>query len=397
MPVTKGSNKHVFGRTRPSHDGDYYLTEGGKVKEIRVTTFHELPPPTGSAPYHLDIKDVVSTSTYNAMVKAGELVFHVNGDMGGINFAVPQQLVANGMEADFSAATGSMSPRFLYILGDCVYFNGEVSEYYAQFYEPYEHYLAPIFAVPGNHDGENMQGQSSLDGFVRNFCAPQAVHMPEAGDSPRTAMTQPNVYWTLRTPFVNIVGIYSNVPAHGDVDPTQTAWFTNELKTLPKGVPLLVTLHHPIFSADIKHSGSAQMKQLIDDASKAAGRRPDMVLAGHVHDYQRFTRDDGSGRVTPYIVAGAGGYHNLHAIQKVNNQKMATPVNFHDPATGEDVMLESYVDDHHGFLRLKVKAGRISGRYFTVPRPQDSYSKGSQLVDRFEFNWKTGKMVPNQL
>jgi acid phosphatase type 7 len=104
------------------------------------------------------------------------------------------------MEADCYVAD-EPAARFLYLVGDCVYFNGEASRYYAQFYQPYEHYPLPIFAVPGNHDGENLEGQDSLDGFVRNFCAPApGIHQPEAGDAPRTAMTEPNVYWTLLTP-----------------------------------------------------------------------------------------------------------------------------------------------------------------------------------------------------
>jgi hypothetical protein len=87
---------------------------------------------------------------------------------------------------------GEQAPQFLYLVGDCVYFNGETTRYYAQFHQPYEHYPAPIFAVPGNHDGENLEGQQSLDGFVRNFCAATpGIHRPEAQDAPRTAMTVP--------------------------------------------------------------------------------------------------------------------------------------------------------------------------------------------------------------
>jgi hypothetical protein len=74
------------------------------------------------------------------------------------------------MEADISTTgDASENPAFLYVTGDCVYFNGETSQYYLQFYEPYEHYPRPIFAVPVNHGGENLSTGSTLDGFVRNF------------------------------------------------------------------------------------------------------------------------------------------------------------------------------------------------------------------------------------
>ena len=126
MTVTS-SGDHVFGRVRPSHDGDFQLNG----KTVRVTTFRDLPPPTGAAPYHLDLRDIITASDYEEIVTTKKLVFHFNGDVGGIDFATPQQLVAAGMEADCSVP-GQTAPRFLYLAGDCVYFNGETARYYAQ-------------------------------------------------------------------------------------------------------------------------------------------------------------------------------------------------------------------------------------------------------------------------
>ena len=119
MTVTS-SGDHVFGRVRPSHDGDFQLNG----KTVRVTTFRDLPPPTGAAPYHLDLRDIITASDYEEIVTTKKLVFHFNGDVGGIDFATPQQLVAAGMESDCSVP-GQAAPRFLYLAGDCVYFNGE--------------------------------------------------------------------------------------------------------------------------------------------------------------------------------------------------------------------------------------------------------------------------------
>src|SRR5438105_4915517 len=200
MATDKGTRSIVFGRERPSHRPGFPLS----VTPTRDTHYRDLPPPTGPEPFHLDLKDIVSPQTYRAIERSRKLTFHVNGDMGGINYAVPQELVAAGMEADAKQPGDAASkPAFLYILGDCVYFNGETSKYYEQFYHPYEFYLGPIFAVPGNHDGENLPGQNNLDGFLRNFCAPMPVKLPESGDSQRTVMIQPNVYWTLLTPLVS--------------------------------------------------------------------------------------------------------------------------------------------------------------------------------------------------
>ena len=45
-------------------------------------------------------------------------------------------------------------------------------------------------------------------------------------------MTQPNVFWTLNTPLVTIIGMYSNCPEGGQVGETQKQWFISELKAL---------------------------------------------------------------------------------------------------------------------------------------------------------------------
>lgn len=389
-------HQHQFGKPRPSGDGNFNV-HVSTPQEARDTHFRPLPDPTGKPPYQLDLADIIPADSLANIKDAKKLTFHVNGDMGGIQFAVPQQLVAKGMEDDFvSGAKPSDNPAFLYILGDCVYFNGEVAQYRAQFFEPYQHYQAPIFAVPGNHDGENLPDGNTLDGFIRFFCASCAQILPEAGDSGRTTMTQPNVFWTLRTPLVNFIGLYSNVPEGGDIRSPQKEWLVQQLQTLPKNLPIFLTLHHPVYSADIFHSGSTHMKDLLEAAAREAGRHPDMVLAGHVHDYQRISKNMDDGTVVPYVVAGAGGYHNLHAIMKVNGQKLVTPTTFVDKE-GESVTLEKYSDDNHGFLRLEVTDTTITGRYYTVPRPQDPYSKGSALLDYFEYDWKKRQYLPNTL
>lgn len=397
MVFRRQSKGHSFGRVRPGEDGSQALHQDSQ----RNTSFRSLPDPTGQAPFRLDLRSIIPDSDYATIVKKRKLTFHLNGDMGGIKYGVPQELVARGMEADFDPTLdASENPAFLYISGDCVYFNGQISQYYAQFYEPYEHYPKPIFAIPGNHDGENLTSGTgegtSLDGFVRNFCAPKPVKMPESGESDRTAMTQPNVYWTLLTPLVSIIGLYSNVPEGGEIQSPQTEWLVEELKSLPDDIPVFVALHHPIYSADAYHSGSTRMKDLLEQAAEEAGRHPEMVLAGHVHDYQRLTKAMPDGTQVPYVISGNGGYHNLHSIKKVDGQKMIAPVVFEDKED-DPVTLERYCDDHWGFVRLEVTDELVTGRFYQVPRPQEPYSKGNQLVDYFEFDWRNKKYVPNHL
>ena len=359
---------------------------------FRGSGFKPLPAPTGPAPFHLDLQEVIDKKLYKAIADKNQMVFHISGDIGGIKRPEVQQLVVDGMEKDFKHDPHQpvVDPVFAYTLGDCVYYNGQAADYYDQFYKPYEHYLAPVFAVPGNHDGDAVAPETSLEAFVRNFCSAQPIVTPDAREIPRDAMTQPNVFWTLATPVATIVGLYSNVPEGGRIRQDQQDWLTSELKKAPKNKALFVTMHHPIYSADDHHSGSAAMRTALNTAIADSGRQPDIVFAGHVHNYQRFTRVVKKEQF-PYIVAGAGGYWHLHGVARVNGQKVIAPITM--TQTGDKVRLERYVDDRHGLLRVEIDGSVVTGKYYTVPRPQETWNVPSRLADSFEFNWRKHKLL----
>ena len=365
-----------FERTRPAHR----------------QPFRPLPPPTGTSPFHLSLDEVLPPEQTQAINASRRLVFHIVGDTGGVKSPQPQQIVAMHMERDFELHDRGSRPSFFYHLGDVVYYYGQATEYYPQFYEPYIHYPAPIFAIPGNHDGDlppqSTQGVRSLDAFVRNFCAETPHVTPEAKDVPRDAMTQPNVYWTLEAPFVTIIGLYTNVPEGGELDNDQIAWFHSELHSAPQDKALLVAMHHPIYSADAHHGGSEYMGEVLDQAIANTGRTPDAIFTAHVHNYQRFTHRR-ENREVPYIVAGAGGYWHLHYVAKHLGMKVQTPFTTEDPS----VTLESYCDDRHGYLRLEVGARTLRGSYFALPRLQEHWRDPAQQVDTFTLDLRRHRLV----
>lgn len=326
--------------------------------------FCPLPPPTGAAPYRMTLASLGVTDPTD------QLVFHVIGDHGGIKDPNPQRAVAAALIADLGA-----SPSFLYSVGDDVYFNGDASEYFAQFYEPYDSYTRPIVAIPGNHDGDNSDNPAvrSLDAFVRNFCAASPVHSPDADDAHRDAMTQPNVYWTFECALATIVGLYTNVPSGGVIEADQQAWLAGELADAPKDRALIIALHHPPYSVDAHHGGSAAMGNAIDDAVAQAGRKPDLVLAGHVHNAQRFTRLIPDYGQVPYIVCGNGGYHNLHGL--------ASDAVVGQQVPGSDVVFEAGDDKHWGFLRLTITPQTITGQTTAV-----SGDGTTAISDRFSLD-----------
>src|SRR5204862_734259 len=109
--------------------------------------FQPLPQPTGSQPYHLSLERVIPDKV-PAIENAGRLVFHTAGDTGGVKSPQDQRIVAMHMVTDSEGADPAAQPAFFYHLGDVIYYNGEDTKYYDQFYEPYGDYPLPIFAIP---------------------------------------------------------------------------------------------------------------------------------------------------------------------------------------------------------------------------------------------------------
>jgi len=346
----------------------------------------DLPPPTGQSPFRLNLDSILSTNAINNIKREKRLVFHASGDTGGVNTTTYQQNVATFMELDFQDDDSGRNPSFYYHLGDVVYYDGEIINYYWEFYEPYLHYPAPIFAIPGNHDGDvdpsdaNNQPSDSLKGFVRNFCAQSAIVLQEADDAPRPAMTQPNVYWTLLTPMATFIGLYTNVPEGGKIGFQQLEWFTNELREAPDDFPIILSMHHPLYSAYGHHPGYTPLKDTVEQAIAAAGRTPNLILTGHVHNYQRFIGSLNGKNVTT-IVAGAGGYNQkLHILSRKQFDPNKCPYMFN----GVDDTLEAFNDWQHGYLLMEVTDRQITGRYFAVDDPQPGMQPPQKQIDPYD-------------
>lgn len=375
MLQTKPIAPHIL-RTSVTHSG---VTHSGIGKPRRavgdpvaalkqMTRFIPVPQP---APANLSVPlSVLDPTASDSATKAGQLVFHCVGDTGGIHGTATQEAIAEAMENQINAAPANAKPAFFFHLGDVIYFNGQSTLYKSEFYEPYQYYAAPIFAIPGNHDGDTQvqkgdapDSEPSLYGFMQNFCAPTAEYV-----SPyRMSITQPYVYWTLDAPFVTIIGLYSNVEgsldARGRMD--QQQYLQDQITKADPDKKLLIAVHHPCFSLDSAHGGTPDILNAIDRAISATGRIPDAVLSGHVHNYQRFTRTI-QGKQVPYVVAGAGGYANdARSMHKL--QTGITTASLPYQTSHSDVVLENFEQELSGFLRITASADAIQFEYFRVP------------------------------
>jgi acid phosphatase type 7 len=345
--------------------------------------FQPLPPPKDPAPYRYNLSKVLTSTDITRITEAGALVFHTVGDTGDYR-GQQQDFVADMMTRDFDESEDPKKPAFFYHVGDVVYFAGDVDKYGDNFYATYRDYPGFIVSIPGNHDCQPDDPQDGpvdpdkvpLDGWVQNFMSknPSQLGSLKTGAG-RTQMDLPNVYWTLNAPFATIVGLFSNVgETQGEIHSDQIEWFRGELIAADPKLALVVAVHHPPFSGDVDHSGSSEIYEVLFDSFAATDRYPHLVLSGHVHNYQRFTKgvQRPGGRVqVPCVVAGAGGYTRLSRLRKIKGAYPVAPLSLPD-----DLTLEQYDHLNFGFLRLEVGKSEILGTYFSAP-----YSPGG-IPDR---------------
>ena len=378
-PSTDEDAFQVNNTSAAYYNSAYYTANKNKVQPI--------PPRRMGAAPNIDLAGYLPADMIADIIAAGSITLHSVGDTGAAKVSVSQTAatairdeasVADAMVQDVDAG-GANCPAFFFHLGDVVYNFGEAQYYYDQFYEPFRAYDRPIFAIPGNHDGMVFGSSSSapqvptLAAFLTNFCSATPDPSPDATTIARSVMTQPAVYFTLDAPFVSIIGLYSNVldtgggiiSSQGGKYPLvndQLTFLTSELKRLAPDRKagkraILIAVHHPPLSCDAKTGGSAGLMQDIDACCKSANQWPDMVLSGHAHLYQRFTRTV-NGRQVPYIVSGSGGFAATRPMQAA-------------PPAGTvvgDHKLEVDPIIHFGYLTLTTDGKTLSAQFKTAPQ-----------------------------
>ena len=360
----------VFAQPAPSPDPTGFRNPVTDQNDKEIASVEPVPQARGNAAEPvLTLAQVYGSqgvTKTNAITASGQIVFHCVGDTGSPKGPETQNLISDKMVTDFSEANTADVPSFFYHLGDVVYYFGEATYYYDQFFEPFRNYPAPIVAIPGNHDGVVWAGdpETTLEAFVRNFCAASPAPSPDAGGLLRTTMIEPGVYFTLEAPFVRILGVYSNVledpgvisdqkGTYPTLDQRQIAFLTAALQRVKSDKfagAVILAVHHPPFTGGSTHGGSPDMLADMDSACQAAGVWPHAVFAGHAHNYQRYTRTV-SGVTIPYIVAGCGGHAPLEAMR--GTYRTPYPID-------SGLTLESYDTTDYGYLRVIVNATTLT-------------------------------------
>jgi len=379
---------HPFFGVSPAQRQPLPGTQDKSFTAFAQSNLGPIPKPARNPLLTLD--QIIGTAGAGEIASAGAIRFHAVGDTGRTNAGNEQEEVAMRMQNDFHPQAGAANQAFFLHLGDVIYGPNKDLEYRDQFYQPYKNYPGKIVAIAGNHDGETYPKTDPVPAraFLNNFCAAKAAVPPIASGVAifRQTMTEPGVYWLLDAPFVQIVGLYSNV-ADGPGfligkggDTQQTAWLAKTLagvaaqRKSTSRKALIVAVHHPPYSNG-GHAGSPEVLSALDQACNQAGIMPDVVLSGHAHNYQRHTQRltfQGKALQSPFVVAGCGGHNDL-PVQAANGQVVG------DCSYGK--ALRGY-----GFLMVTVSPASLKIEMWQVP------STGKTPFDTVTLNLATNQL-----
>jgi len=163
----------------------------------------------------------------------------------------------------------------LILLGDLIYPDGDVALIDATVNDPFGPLVndgAELIPVLGNHDYESGEQREILRTLGRS----RPWYVEQVGP-------------------VRVVALDSN-----QIRSNQTQWLQQVLaEPEPPDGWTVVAMHHPAYSAG-EHGSDQAVQELWAPIFAEAGVR--LVLAGHDHDYQRSTPQDG----VTYVVSGGG-------------------------------------------------------------------------------------------
>src|SRR5262245_32648958 len=185
-------------------------------------------------------------------------------------------------------------PDAIVISGD-VPWHGGVPDDYLEFRRETEVWRSlkiPLVPATGNHEFSQCEPQACLENWWTAFpeLRGRRWHSADAG------------------PHVRIVALDTMSPLLAGSE--QRKWLEQEVETLPPAIDfLIVALHHPPV-ADIQtrlrvdHNPRPNELALADylQAVASSHRVRIVVVAGHIHNYERFLQDD-----VKYLVSGGGG------------------------------------------------------------------------------------------
>ena len=384
--------------------------------------------------YRAVLPDLLFDKSYNYRVslngkQVGQSLFSTRSKKAASKFVVFGDCgVGNAAQAQIAYQSFLEKPDFVLITGDNVYNRGQVSEYLGRYFPYYNSAAAspqtgaplmgsvPFYLAIGNHDvgGSNLTTYPDGLAYYYYFDLPlnapafprtvKPIGTPARIDSFKKAAEPrfPNMAnYSFDYGNVHILCLDANPYVH-PFDPELVSWIEADLKN-SNATWKLVAFHHPGFNSSNAHYNAQWMRALSPVFEKS---KVDMVLNGHVHNYQRshplkfepkrdaagnavidtlgrvdgkFTLDmkfDGKKNTLPdgivYIVTGAGGA-GLYDTVISNKPELWV----HEPTTNWVPFTAKLISNVHSYSVIETKNNRLILRQFDVNR---------NLLDKIEIN-----------
>jgi len=237
----------------------------------------------------------------------------------------------------------------LITLGDNQYQSGTLADYNAFWSQTWGEQVdkAKTYPAPGNHEHQS--------GLAANYCTyfRGGVNGPAAVDP--CALAQDRPYYSYNLGDWHLVSLDSGSTSGNDADLTisQRSFLSSDLQA-DKHLCQAVYMHHPRYSAG-SHGSNAN---LADDWQLMMDLGVDLVMGGHDHNYQRWTR--------------MGAQNTPDAAKGIRQFVVGTGGGGHYSTTNRPAGLESFNDTSFGVLKLNLRSDAYdwtflpeAGRTFT--------------------------------
>ncbi|HRJ28465.1 MAG TPA: metallophosphoesterase [Cyclobacteriaceae bacterium] len=270
---------------------------------------------------------------FDSRTKKAQTRFAVFGDCGA----------GTSQQAQIAYQVYQQKPQFVLVTGDQVYSNGRELEYRHRFFPFYTSPDAapdkgaplmntvPFYMLLGNHDIYSANFNKYPDGLAffyyndlpRNGPLPAYVIQPEGNPElikafkKNTSPRYPGISnYSYDYGNVHITCLDANTYVN-PLDPTLIEWFRNDIKN-SKADWKIVSYHHPAFNGSPTHY-DYQIMRLIAPICEELG--VDLVLTGHVHNYQRTVPLKFSPKVDEttnrYVVSDAGSVDGRFTLDTI--------------------------------------------------------------------------------
>ncbi|KAJ3670631.1 hypothetical protein LUZ60_008057 [Juncus effusus] len=306
------SGKYTKTTTGESYKYTYFLYTSGKIHNVKIG------PLESSTVYYYRCGGVGDEFSFKTAPASLPVEFVIVGDLGQTKWT-----------ASTLAHIGKADYDMLLLPGDLSYADSSqpLWDSFGRLVEPYAS-SRPWMVTEGNHEIEALTflGMKPFIAFNARWRMPYE----ESGSTS-------NLYYSFDVAgavHVIMLGSYTDFESSS----AQYKWLVKDLAKVDRSVTpwLFVLLHAPWYNTNTAHQGEGDsMRKAMETLLYNA--RVDVVFAGHVHAYERFTRvyNNTANTCGPvHITIGDGGNREGLALDFNKNHKNANLSLFHEASFG---------------------------------------------------------------